>query len=725
MNKLKKINLLLLTLFLSFVFMININAADINPTKGTAVLVSQGGSNPSSSLKYQFETKTPKGTVEKKYISSMYFFGIKASNGKVYQAYCIEPGVHLNTGDNTKYDTSYDITSTKKTLLGYILTTGHAVSVKASESAYRTAINSLTGSNYYKALATQAIIWEIMSGERTNFNTVKPNKAFTNGFYNVIDKYKSKTAVNSLLTQYTNIVKDIQKLYLTTPMINSTKKFGTSKKDPSKIPSVVMTWKTSSNKYEATLTDTNNSYSNYESLASGIDIKKTSNKITASNSDPIKSSDAIILELTTTKKHTGYDEGVNLYDSGGQQDLVIAGYVQKSYYAKFYTEQYQLKVKKVSNDNTPLANVEFNLYSNKTCTNLVKSSILKTAADGTAIYKGTEIPSPGTYYIKEVSSTTPKGYNYNSTCISATVTTKDTVGSSNLNSSNIITNTKKVFKLDKVTVDENNVTKPLNDGCGTDKYTGPTFTIKDSKGNLVHFVKLSDGKYEYKNSGTVTEINTCNGTFNLYTLPDCNYTITETKAPEGLVLPSNSSLTVNVCKNPDGVRFTNGFVGMEFQKIDEDGKLIPGGKYSLQRKENNVYKDVLLVKKANGSYEYNKDLKPGDSTGTYLFETNDGIARISKLPPAEYRVVEKEAPEGYELIEDRDSTATATIKDDSNGYYLVQLVNHKISKIGSDSSAELIVAITTGRDKINYPIVGGLIVIAIIVLIIIRKKIKK
>jgi len=164
---------------------------------------------------------------------------------------------------------------------------------------------------------------------------------------------------------------------------------------------------------------------------------------------------------------------------------------------------------------------------------------------------------------------------------------------------------------------------------------------------------------------------------------------------------------------------------MEFQKIDEDGKLIPGGKYSLQRKENNVYKDVLLVKKANGSYEYNKDLKPGDSKGTYLFETKDGIARISKLPPAEYRVVEKEAPESYELIEDHDSTATATIKDDSNGYYLVQLVNHKISKIGSDSSAELIVAITTGRDKINYPIVGGLIVIAIIVLIIIRKKIKK
>lgn len=721
MNNLKKVSYVILAFLLTFVLMSNANAA--NPSKGTAVLVSQGGSNPSSSFKYEFQTKRG-STVESKYISSMYFFGIKDSSGKVYQAYCIEPGIHLSTGNSTSFDKDYSLSSTKKTLLGYVLTTGYAIPVQSSESNYRSAVQALSGNNYYKAIATQAIIWEVVSGERTNFNTIKPDKAFTKGFYNIINNNKSKTAVNSLLTQYTNIIKEIQSLYLTVPMINSTRKFGTTS-TPSSIPSVIMTWNNSTKKYTATLNDTNNIYSKFESIVSGLDVNKTSNKITASSSNLINSNDAVVLQLKTTKQHSGYDAGVNVYDSGNNQDLIIAGYVKKSYYVKFYSEHYQLLIKKVSQDNKPLSNVVFNLYSNNSCTSLVKASILKTGTDGIAVYTGDEIKSPGTYYIKEVSSSTPKGYNYNNKCIAVSVTTKDTVGSTNLNNTNIITNTKKIFSLDKVTVDENNVTKTLDDGCGTEKYSGPTFIIKDSKGNLVNFVKLSDGNYEYNTSGKITEINTCKGKFNIYTLPDCDYTIVETKAPEGMVLPSNSSLAVNVCKSSNGVRFTNGFVGMEFQKIDEDGKLISGGKFALQMKVNNIYKDVLLVKKANGSYEYNKDLKDGDSKGTYLFETNDGIARIAKLPPAEYRVVEKEAPEGYEIIEDKDSTATVIIKDDSNGYYLVQLVNNKISKIGSESSAELIVTITTGRDRINYLLVGGLIVIAIVALIIIRKKIRK
>ena len=721
MNNLKKVSYILLTLFLSFVLILKVGAS--NPSKGTTVLVSQGGSNPSSSVKYQFETKTASGATEKKYISSMYFFGIKDSDGKVYQAYCIEPGIHLDTGNSTSYKESYNL-GDKKTILGYVLTVGHAVSVQSSESKYRSTIQSLSGNNYYKAIATQAIIWEIMAGERTNFSSVKPDKAFTNGFYNVLVNNKSKTAINSLLTQYTNIIKEIQTLYYTVPMINSSKKFGTTS-TPSLIPSVVMTWDNSSKKYTATLNDSNNIYSNFETIASGIDITSTNNKITASSADLINSDSAVTLQLKTKKQHSGYDAGVNVYDSGSKQDMVIAGYVKKSYYVKFYSEHYQLKIKKVSDDNKPLSNVLFNLYSNNNCTSLVKENILKTGTDGIAVYTGDEIKKPGTYYIKEVSSSTPKGYNYNNKCIAATVTTKDTIDSSNLNNENIITNTKKIFSLDKVTVDENNVTKSLEDGCGTENYTGPTFIIKDSKGNNINFNKLSDGNYEYSASGKISEINTCKGKFNIYTLPDCDYTIVETKAPEGMVLPSNSSLAVNVCKSSSGVRFTNGFVGMEFQKIDEDGKLISGGKFALQMKVNNIYKDVILVKKANGSYEYNKDIKDGDSKGTYIFETNEGIARIAKLPPAEYRVVEKEAPEGYEIIEDKDSTATVIIKDDANGYYLVQLVNNKVSKIGSESSAELIVTITTGRDKINYTLVGSLIIAAIIILIIIRKKIKK
>ena len=88
----------------------------------------------------------------------------------------------------------------KKELLGYILTTGYAVPVQDSVTKFRSTMNALTGTNYYKALATQAIIWEIMSGERKNFNSIKPDNAYGNGFYNVINKNKSVSAVNSLST---------------------------------------------------------------------------------------------------------------------------------------------------------------------------------------------------------------------------------------------------------------------------------------------------------------------------------------------------------------------------------------------------------------------------------------------------------------------------------------------------------------------------------------------
>ena len=53
MNRLKKAKFLLLALLLSFTFTLYVNAE--NPSKGTTVLVSQGGSNPNSNLKYQFE----------------------------------------------------------------------------------------------------------------------------------------------------------------------------------------------------------------------------------------------------------------------------------------------------------------------------------------------------------------------------------------------------------------------------------------------------------------------------------------------------------------------------------------------------------------------------------------------------------------------------------------------------------------------------------------------
>ena len=116
---------------------------------------------------------------------------------------------------------------------------------------------------------------------------------------------------------------------------------------------------------------------------------------------------------------------------------------------------------------------------------------------------------------------------------------------------------------------------------------------------------------------------------------------------------------------------------------------------------------------------------------SYVLETDNGVINIKNLPKGEYRFVEKEAPEGYDFIKDKDSNAKFIINDkgitDSKGnssgnYYLVKLVNKQTKIEGSYDSAELIVTITTGRKVINYLLIISILAILLTILIILRKR---
>ena len=291
-----------------------------------------------------------------------------------------------------------------------------------------------------------------------------------------------------------------------------------------------------------------------------------------------------------------------------------------------------------------------------------------------------------------------------------------------------VKNSPKEFNLIKYTVDENGKKIKLNSDCGTDK--GPIFELQNSKGEKLYFTKMSNGVYNLSNSkvsGATTSLTTCNGEFKVYTLTECNYKITEVKAPEGLTLPSNPSKTLNVCRSDKTVSFINGLTGLEFQKKDEDGNFISGGKFSLQMKVNNVYKDMLLKKREDGNYLYVENLKDTDEGATYeLITDDDGIFTVSKLSPGEYRVVEKEAPEGYELVKDKDSKALVTITDENkDGYYITEMINHKVSSSGSNAFAELVITIITGRKVINYVFIISSLLVALTILLLVRRKLKK
>lgn len=689
--------------------------------------------------------------------------GIYTINGM--HAYCIEPGVEINgtsgySSSNGKSLSSYtggyfttnsnswqyvandnELTNDRRDLIAYILTfaqnEGDIASSNYNSSNWSNIAKNKASeyqtsklSNTYKIFAAQGMIWEVVVGERKSFNNAWPEYGPTCSFYNVINGKNNcnKANTTAIKNEYDRIVSAIQNSFYKAPGESS----GNKTFKPGGSENVVpLSWNSTTNKYTLTIYDTNFKYweviESSNATSPDLDVTIGSNYITISSDEPIDQDSAKKVGIKIKNKN---NKESTVYVDSNLQDVVALGGTTREAYIKVYTPKYQIKInKKADLDNKLLSGAKFNVCTNSSCTNVLGT--ITTGSDGTAVYKN--IPSPGTYYIKEIEA--PDGYELDSTPHEITVSSSNIAGSTSYGTITI-SNENKEFNLTKMSVDEDGNAVILDDGCGTDNYTGPEFEIKEN-GNSLYFKELSPGIYDYANKdteGAVTKLKTCNGKLKVYTLPNCSYTITETKAPEGLTLPSNPTRTINVCGSDKNVSFTNGFAGLEFQKKDEDGNFIAGGKFSLQKKENNVYKDVLLKEVDEGTYVYDSNLKETDEGATYIITTKDGeqegeekgIARITKLPPGEYRISEKEAPEGFELIEDKDSKALVTIKDSDKGdYYLVEMIDQKINQNGSEASAELVVTITTGRNVPNYVLIISILSVLLILAIILRKRIKK
>ena len=293
----------------------------------------------------------------------------------------------------------------------------------------------------------------------------------------------------------------------------------------------------------------------------------------------------------------------------------------------------------------------------------------------------------------------------------------------------------------KRTLDENGKVIDLpNDECPKSKVCenqGPVFIIKNDKKKVCVKRKTGDTKGEYVFAGLkdscasdeTENIETCSGSFDIELIPAGTYIVTEKYAPCNMTLPSNNSQTVVIKPNTPVTTVTmlNGVTGLIFTKVSEDGTPLDGGKYALQMKKNGVYEDMVLIHDKGAIYKYQANATFETEGATYLLETEKGTLNVKNLPKGEYRMVEKQAPEGYNLIKEKDSTATVTITDKaaSSDYYQIKLVNQKTTAEGNSDEAEFVVTIKTGRNVINYPLVVGIVVVILVGAIIIRKKMKK
>lgn len=643
--------------------------------------------------------------------------------------YCIEPGVSLSVHNYNSQPFERDYkgqfftdnvsnVAYKKTLIQQILTFAKYLGPNIPETSSNKNTSScgtyVGEGDTFQVFAAQALIWEVVTGERTSFNSVEPDNNYrnSNSFYNTyIKNYRSQGNTTTLANEYSSIVFHIQNSFNAYPNSFSLAAVG----NPTSL-----SWNESIGQYSITINDFKFRYWDIVKT-DGLSVSKTDNSITISSSTPISENNPKKIEIKVHNKN-GNDNGATAYYYGGSQNLISVDGITKPAYIKVYTPKYQLKISKIASlDKKALSGAKFNICSNSSCTKVIGT--VTTDKNGEATYQS--IPAPGTYYVKEINA--PAGYELDSSPRAITVSSSNIAGSSSYGVITV-TDNNRLFNLTKKTVDENGNVIDLDDGCGTDNYTGPEFEIKEN-GNSLYFKEVKPGEYDLANKddqGATTKLRTCKGKFKVYTLTNCNYTISETKAPEGLTLPSEPNKSINVCGSDKNVSFTNGFAGLEFQKKDEDGNFLQGGKFSLQKKVNNVYRDILLKQVEDGSYVYDANLKEEDEGATYIILTNNGIARISKLAPGEYRVVEKEAPERFELIKDKDSKALVTIKDsDKAGYYLVEMIDQTVRKNGSEASAELVVTITTGRKVPNYVLIISALVVMLVIAIFIRKKIKK
>lgn len=652
-----------------------------------------------------------------------------SDGGKTYHAYCIEPGTSVANGysnDGILFNNYTQTIGGKKVNINTVNNTKIKMITQVLTFAKNlgTEVNK-SGNNEerYKAYAAQGLIWEIITGERTSFapnpdGTNKPHNAISKDFWFAINSTKSG-AVKMVDAEYDAILTKIRATFLSEPG-SGTNVFKVSDVEAKKDPRPL-----NCNGTTCTLKINDSNFEHWKvSDAGGLKVSEDGKSITISTEEVIDKSTPRTIKMTIDSKNVGQAKA---FYSETEQDVITIAGADKTIYLKVYTPKYQLKIVKNSKSsisqlsNLPLSNVKFDVCSDRECKKVLTS--ITTNKNGVATYDN--IPKPGIYYVREISSI--PGYEVDNSIKKVEVKNTDIVGTTSYGTIEI-ENITKEFNLTKKTKDEKGNYVILNDGCTSGIYTGPLFSISENKKDL-SFIEIKPGFYrlaEENEVGATTRLKTCNGEFKVYKLPNCNYKITENDPPKGLTFAEAPTKNVNVCASDKNVSFTNGFAGLEFQKKDENGNLISGGKFALQMKINNVYTDILLNEINIGEYEYDTSIKDEDVEEPYIIKTNAGIAFISKLPPGDYRIVEKEAPDGYEVIEDRNSTAIITIKDSNKeDYYLTELINTKISQYGSDDYAELVVTITTGRKVPNYVVIISILIALLVITIIVRKKYKK
>ena len=212
------------------------------------------------------------------------------------------------------------------------------------------------------------------------------------------------------------------------------------------------------------------------------------------------------------------------------------------------------------------------------------------------------------------------------------------------------------------------------------------------------------------------------------------YVIEEVKAPKGHSLPEKEKDRFTLVKMTDRENIVDTFEEFKnkptpftFYKYDEYNKPLDGAKYKLQKLDDNkVYHDVGVTKETgeDGGFYYKVD----ENSDNYILETTGGKATVYYLEEGQYRIIEVEAPEGYELPKKTMNVATFFVDNDGRVYGSNIIANKPATpqkEVKPEAQAKLILNIQTGQTIVRYGLIFAVLALAIGGLIFVQRKNKK
>lgn len=619
------------------------------------------------------------------------------------------------------------LSSKKQELMSDLLSNGYT-----KKEGY---VHNATNKEKLKMVAMQILVWEVETGGRTSFKNVEPNKYnSSNSLYKGLVKKNSK-----LLTEYTSIVNNVFNNSTEADVPSSIKNHETE------ASAYILTYNPSTKKYSITTNDVS-PYTTHSDV-SGISISG-SNALTITSDSYFEDTKKIDLSYTvgstdSNLKNFYYFKSFNSNGSDRDDQDIILGSKQTTYSKHIYVKcaKAAFSIGKIDRKTKQaLYGAEFEIrdasgnplkfiQSGSNFTYSDSGSTTKIVHASANTYTVMNIPS-GDYNLVETAA--PKNHILPQN--EASRTTKIRVDGDSLyvwnGSSYSLSNEAKV-----VVQNDSTQVKIIKSGTGGIKLEGIEFKLYQTDKTTRIPLNYGQSQYNYDENGNVETVLVTdkNGEILINYLPVGTYMLEETKPAEGYQLPEDPWYSFTITESNSTtmaytVSITNAKGEFNFYKIDENGNYLTGGKFELQEynTDNGRYETVGVKKETSDNA--NTNLYSIDKTSKqFTFTTNKGIATFKNVESGKkYKIVEIEAPEGYQILDVESSNAVVEI--DANGYAKnsASIINKEIIvETDASSNAELIVSINTGQVVIKYGLIIGIILGIIVALIILRKKIKK